>query len=58
MYFALAGYALPWEDGSYSYPGNLAPPLRVAIEASDGASDYGNKFGEPVIAGFARSVQI
>ena len=25
------------------------------MEASNGASDYGNKFGEPVIAGFARS---
>ncbi len=25
------------------------------IRASDGASDYGNKFGEPVIAGFTRS---
>ena len=23
--------------------------------ASDGASDYGNKFGEPVIQGFART---
>uniref|UniRef100_A0A1A8FCB2 phosphoribosylformylglycinamidine synthase n=1 Tax=Nothobranchius korthausae TaxID=1143690 RepID=A0A1A8FCB2_9TELE len=29
--------------------------FEVAIEASDGASDYGNKFGEPVLAGFARS---
>lgn len=25
------------------------------MEASNGASDYGNKFGEPVLAGFARS---
>ena len=25
------------------------------MEASNGASDYGNKFGEPVISGFARS---
>jgi phosphoribosylformylglycinamidine synthase len=29
--------------------------LEIAIEASNGASDYGNKFGEPLIAGFARS---
>uniref|UniRef100_A0A0K0DNC0 AIRS_C domain-containing protein n=1 Tax=Angiostrongylus cantonensis TaxID=6313 RepID=A0A0K0DNC0_ANGCA len=29
--------------------------LKIAIEASDGASDYGNKFGEPVVCGFARS---
>jgi len=34
---------------------NLAHPLTIAIEASNGASDYGNKFGEPIIAGFARS---
>ena len=27
----------------------------MAVEASNGASDYGNKFGEPVLTGFARS---
>ena len=37
------------------YPGNFALPLEVAIQASNGASDYGNKFGEPVLTGFARS---
>ena len=49
------GYHLPWEDADFEYPGNFAPPLQIAIEASNGASDYGNKFGEPVILGFARS---
>ncbi|XP_029462717.1 phosphoribosylformylglycinamidine synthase [Rhinatrema bivittatum] len=48
-------YSLPWEDPSFQYPENFARPLEVAIEASNGASDYGNKFGEPVLAGFARS---
>ncbi|MCI0469484.1 MAG: AIR synthase-related protein, partial [Nitrospirae bacterium] len=48
-------YKLPWEDGAFIYPGNLASPLQILIEASNGASDYGNKFGEPVIQGFARS---
>lgn len=33
----------------------MASPLDIIIEASNGASDYGNKFGEPVISGFARS---
>lgn len=33
----------------YKYPGNFAAPLKIEIEASNGASDYGNKFGEPVI---------
>lgn len=49
------GYSLPWEDKSFAYPNNFALPVEIAIEASNGASDYGNKFGEPVLAGFARS---
>ncbi|GAB4251646.1 MAG: phosphoribosylformylglycinamidine synthase [Acidobacteriota bacterium] len=45
----------PWEDPDFLYPSNLATPLQIEIEASNGASDYGNKFGEPVIQGFTRS---
>ena len=48
-------YPLPWEDDSFIYPKNLASPLQIEIEASNGASDYGNKFGEPLIQGFTRS---
>jgi phosphoribosylformylglycinamidine synthase len=51
----IPGYELPWEDPSFRYPGNLASPLEIEIEASDGASDYGNKFGEPLIQGYTRS---
>ncbi|MPC28113.1 Phosphoribosylformylglycinamidine synthase [Portunus trituberculatus] len=51
----IPGYDLPWEEKDVEYPSNFAPSLEVAIEASNGASDYGNKFGEPVVAGFARS---
>jgi phosphoribosylformylglycinamidine synthase len=51
----IPGYRLPWEDPSFEYPGNLATPRQVEIEASNGASDYGNKFGEPVIQGVTRS---
>ena len=51
----IPGYRLPWEDPSFAYPGNLASPLSIGIDASNGASDYGNKFGEPVIQGFTRS---
>lgn len=54
----IPGYDLPWEDKSFVYPGNLATPLRIEIEASNGASDYGNKFGEPVIQGYTRSFGI
>jgi phosphoribosylformylglycinamidine synthase len=48
-------YDLPWEDKTFVYPSNLATPLQIQIEASNGASDYGNKYGEPVIHGFSRS---
>lgn len=51
----IPGYNLPWEDQSFTYPQNLASPLQIEIDASNGASDYGNKFGEPVIQGFTRS---
>ncbi|GJM96398.1 hypothetical protein PR202_ga13228 [Eleusine coracana subsp. coracana] len=49
-----ASYA-PWEDSSFSYPVNLASPLQILVDASDGASDYGNKFGEPLIQGYTRN---
>ena len=49
------GYDLPWENPEFQYPDKLASPLQIAIEASNGASDYGNKFGEPLIQGYVRS---
>ncbi len=51
----IPGYDLPWENPDFQYPDNLATPLQIAIEASNGASDYGNKFGEPLIQGYTRS---
>ncbi|XP_025074546.1 phosphoribosylformylglycinamidine synthase [Pogonomyrmex barbatus] len=51
----ISGYDLPWEDKDKIYPSNMALPLEILIEASNGASDYGNKFGEPLISGFIRS---
>uniref|UniRef100_A0AAY4D7H6 Phosphoribosylformylglycinamidine synthase n=1 Tax=Denticeps clupeoides TaxID=299321 RepID=A0AAY4D7H6_9TELE len=51
----IPGFPLPWEESAATYPSSFATPLQVAIQASDGASDYGNKFGEPVLAGFSRS---
>ncbi len=52
----IPGYDLPWENPEDIYPSNLATSLQVEIGASNGASDYGNKFGEPVILGFTRSL--
>ncbi|XP_070855529.1 phosphoribosylformylglycinamidine synthase isoform X4 [Drosophila suzukii] len=51
----IPGYEQPYEPPHYKYPATFAPPLHVLIQASNGASDYGNKFGEPVISGFAIS---
>lgn len=48
-------YQLPYEDKNLQYPPSFASPLKIIVEASNGASDYGNKFGEPVLTGFAIS---
>jgi phosphoribosylformylglycinamidine synthase len=53
----IPGYTLPWEN-VYQCPENLASALEIEIEASNGASDYGNKFGEPMIQGFTRSFDL
>ncbi|RVW63092.1 putative phosphoribosylformylglycinamidine synthase, chloroplastic/mitochondrial [Vitis vinifera] len=49
------GSYAPWEDPSFTYPSNLASPLQILIDASNGMSDYGNKFGEPLIQGYTRT---
>jgi len=51
----IPGYELPWENPDFSYPSNLASPREIETGASNGASDYGNKFGEPIIQGSTRS---
>lgn len=51
----IEGSNAPWEDPSFTYPPNLASPLQILIDASNGASDYGNKFGEPLIQGYTRT---
>lgn len=51
----MEGSYAPWEDASFTYPSNLASPLQILIDASNGASDYGNKFGEPLIQGYTRT---
>ena len=42
-----------WEQTEQQY--QKINGAKMLLEASDGASDYGNKFGEPLIAGFCRS---
>ena len=53
----IANYGIPGEPSSLTYPFELASPLEILIEASNGASDYGNKFGEPIIQGFVRTFE-
>jgi phosphoribosylformylglycinamidine synthase len=51
----LPDFPIPGEDRTFRSPANLATPVQILIDESNGASDYGNKFGEPVIQGFVRS---
>ncbi len=51
----IPGFKIPGEDKDFIYPSNMAAPLDIMIGESNGASDYGNKFGEPVIQGFTRT---
>jgi len=52
----IPNYIIPGEDNNtYEYPENLAKPLKILIDESNGGYDYGNKFGEPCIQGFTRT---
>ncbi|MEW6381431.1 MAG: phosphoribosylformylglycinamidine synthase [bacterium] len=42
---------LPWEDALPAREYLYQDPATILIQASNGASDYGNKFGQPLIAG-------
>jgi phosphoribosylformylglycinamidine synthase len=40
-----------WEKGMAERPWLYQTPLSILIKASNGASDFGNKFGQPLIVG-------
>jgi phosphoribosylformylglycinamidine synthase len=42
---------LPWENALPERDYLYQDPATILIQASNGASDYGNKFGQPLIAG-------
>ena len=46
---------LRWETKVNNFVTTFKTPVEILIDASNGASDYGNKFGEPIILGFTRS---
>ncbi len=41
----------PWENGMEERDWLYQTPMDILIKASNGASDFGNKFGQPLIAG-------
>lgn len=41
----------PWEKGMEERQWLYQTPMDILIKASNGASDFGNKFGQPLIAG-------
>ena len=41
----------PWENGMNERKWLYQTPLDILIKASNGASDFGNKFGQPLITG-------
>ena len=41
----------PWENGMAEREWLYQTPMDILIKASNGASDFGNKFGQPLIAG-------
>lgn len=41
----------PWESQAEERPWLYQTPKEILIKASNGASDYGNKFGQPLICG-------
>src|SRR5690606_27178492 len=43
--------ARPWENAMAERPWLYQTPMDILIKASNGASDFGNKFGQPLIVG-------
>src|SRR5690554_663289 len=43
--------ARPWEQKMEARPWLYQTPMDILIKASNGASDFGNKFGQPLICG-------
>ncbi|EPE9899835.1 phosphoribosylformylglycinamidine synthase [Flavobacterium psychrophilum] len=41
----------PWENAMNERPWLYQTPMDILIKASNGASDFGNKFGQPLITG-------
>ncbi len=49
--YSRGGKNKPWEEKISERPWLYQTPLEILIKASNGASDFGNKFGQPLISG-------
>lgn len=49
--YARLGENKPWESNITPRPWLYQKPIDILIKASNGASDFGNKFGQPLITG-------
>ena len=50
-YSRLQGESQTWEQAMPARPWLYQTPMDILIKASNGASDFGNKFGQPLICG-------
>jgi phosphoribosylformylglycinamidine synthase len=50
--------AMPWETQDRAVAYGLKSPLEIILGAMAGAWNYGNSFGEPVIGGWTRTLDI
>ena len=50
-YSRLQGESQSWEQAMPARPWLYQTPMDILIKASNGASDFGNKFGQPLICG-------
>lgn len=51
------GNNAPWTNANTERPWLYQSPLDILIKASNGASDFGNKFGQPLICGSVLSFE-
>ena len=49
--YSRVGKKKPWEENISERKWLYQTPLEILIKASNGASDFGNKFGQPLISG-------
>ncbi len=53
----IPGYHIPGEVVGKDKPSKYASALKINTRASDGASSYGNEYGEPLTLGFERAFE-